>query len=159
MDQRVDQEVGAMVPSSIKVPLPFEYVFPHGCLCLSVGPVKDFDVKGRDAQARDKETGDPLWGVKVLDLDPEASQYGRKAETTVKVAAPHQPVPPASVVPGYPPRVEFDGITVTPYPDANPCTGKSVPHRCRARLAWSIRATVMRTPTSATAETRSGKAA
>jgi hypothetical protein len=42
------------VPNTIKVPVPFEYVFPHGALCLGVQPVTDFDKRGQgDDQARD----------------------------------------------------------------------------------------------------------
>jgi hypothetical protein len=126
--------------------MPFEYLFPRGFLCLGVEPVRDFEAKGKDAQARDKESGLPVWAIRGLDLDPEASRFGRKAEVVVKVAAEYQPVPPASAVPGYPPAVEFDGVTVTPYVDQNACTGKNSPHRCRARQAWSIRAAAMRAP-------------
>jgi hypothetical protein len=45
--------------------------------------------------------------VKVLDLDPEAGKFGGSKEVRVKIAAPVQPVPPASKIPGYPPSVEF----------------------------------------------------
>ncbi len=42
-----------MVPNTIKVPVPFDYVFPHGALCLGVEPVTDFDKRGQgDDQAR-----------------------------------------------------------------------------------------------------------
>jgi hypothetical protein len=60
------------------------------------------------------------------------------------VAAPVQPVPPAPTVPGYPPMVEFTGITLTPYTDSQRCKGTG--SKCRARLAWSIRATAMTEP-------------
>lgn len=130
-----------MVPMTMKVPVPWEYVAPHGALFLGVEPVTDFDKRGQgDDQARDKDTGERLWLVRVLDLDPEAGKFGASKELKVKVAAPHQPVPPSPTVPGYPPMVEFDGVTLTPYVDSQRCkaTGK-----CRARQAWSIRATVM----------------
>jgi hypothetical protein len=55
--RRERREVEAMVPLTVKVPVPYDYVFPHGALCLGVEPVKDFDAKGGDDQARDKETG------------------------------------------------------------------------------------------------------
>ena len=133
-----------MVPNTMKVPVPFEFPFPHGCLCLGVEPAVDFDRRGTgDDQVRDKETGERVWLVKVLDLDPEAGKFGRKAEMVVKIAAPVQPVPPASAVPGYPPTVEFSDITLTPYVDSTGCTGRATPHRCRARQAWSIRAGAM----------------
>ena len=136
-----------MVPNSIKVPVPWEYIAPHGALCLGVEPATDFDKRGQaDDQLRDKETGERVWLVKVLDLDPEAGRFGGSKEFRVKVVAAHQPVPPASTVPGYPPMVEFDGVTLTPYVDSQRCKGAA---KCRARLAWSIRATEMTGPQSA----------
>ena len=49
-------------------------------------------------QARDKDTGLPLWQVEVLDFDPQA----REKTFKVKIAAAVQPVPPEAVaqVPG-----------------------------------------------------------
>lgn len=133
------------VPMTIKVPVPFEYVFPHGCLFVGVEPVTDFDKRGQgDDQARDKETGERLWLVKVMDLDPEAGKFGASKEVKVRIAAPVQPVPPASAIPGYPPLVAFTGLTLTPYVDSTRCKGTAGgAHRCRARQAWSIRATAM----------------
>jgi hypothetical protein len=127
---------------TVKVPVPFEYVFPHGVLCLGVEPVKDFEVKGGDDQARDRETGRRLWQVRVLDLDPEAGRFGGSKEVKVKIAADQQPVPPEPAVTGYPPVVEFTGVTLTPYVNSQrKCTD-----RCRARLAWSVRAESMTAP-------------
>ena len=136
------------VPITMKVPVPFEYVFPNGCLFLGVEPATDFDKRGQgDDQVRDKETGERVWLVKVLDLDEAAGKFGGTKEVTIKVTAPHQPVPPTSAVPGYPPAVEFTGITLTPYTDSQRCTCAAA--KCRARLAWSIRATEMTEPQSA----------
>ena len=133
-----------MVPITMKVPVPFEYVFPAGCLFLGVEPATDFDKRGQgDDQVRDKETGERVWLVKVLDLDPEAGRFGASKEVRIKVLAPHQPVPPTSTVPGYPPAVEFTDITLTPYTDSQRCKGTG---KCRARLAWSIRAGAMTEP-------------
>jgi hypothetical protein len=134
-----------VIPSQIKMPVPFEYVFPHRALFLSVGPVVDFDRRGQSAddQARDPETGQRLWHVVVMDLDPEAGKFGRSKEVKVKVAADVQPVPPAPSVPGYPPLVEFTDLTATPYADTNACKGGRTPHKCRARQAWSLRASGM----------------
>ncbi len=124
---------------SIQVPAPMEFVFSHGALALRVEPVTDFDKRGQgDDQVRDKETGERVWLVKVLDLDEQAGKFGGSKEVKVKVTAPHQPVPPTSSVPGYPPAVEFTDITLTPYTDSQRCKGTG---KCRARLAWSIRAT------------------
>jgi hypothetical protein len=132
-----------MVPMTMKVPVPFEYVFPHGALCLGVEPVKDFDAKGADDQARDKDTGRRVWQVRVLDLDPEAGRFGASKEVKVKIAAEYQPVPPESAVAGMPPLVEFAGVTVTPYVNSQK---RCSPERCRARLAWSVRAESMTAP-------------
>jgi hypothetical protein len=133
------------VPNALKVPVPFEYVFAHGCLCLGVEPAIDFDRRGSgDDQLRDKETGERVWLVKVLDLDPAAGKFGASKEVKVKVVARHQPVPPASQIPGYPPAVEFTDITLTPYVDSQRCKGAAA--KCRARLAWSVRATAMTEP-------------
>src|SRR3954452_21299548 len=110
------------VPNAMKVPVPFEFVFPHGVLCLGVEPATDFDKRGQaDDQARDKETGERVWLVKVLDLDPEAGEVGATKELKVKVVSPVQPVPPAATVPGYPPMVEFTGVTVAPWADTQKC--------------------------------------
>ncbi|WP_224392302.1 hypothetical protein [Pseudonocardia sp. ICBG1293] len=56
---------------------------------------------------------------------------------TVKIAAPHQPVPPEAAA-GLPFRpVEFDGLTVTPYVQES---------GGRPRVAYSFRAAGMRAP-------------
>jgi hypothetical protein len=138
-----------VVPNSIKIPVPFEYVFPNGALYLGVDKLVDFDrLSEQDNQARD-ERGERIWVVKVMDLDPEAGKYGRSTEVKVKVAASVAPVPPAPAIPGYPPAVAFTDVTVTPYNDANSCKGERRPHKCRARLAWSIRAGALVAPESA----------
>jgi hypothetical protein len=137
-----------VIPNSIKVPVPWEYVAPHGALCLGVEPATDFDKRGQgDDQLRDKDTGERVWLVRLLDLDPEAGKFGGSKEFKVKVVAAQQPVPPASAVPGYPPMVEFADVTLTPYVDSQKCKGAAA--KCRARLGWSVRATAMTTPQSA----------
>ncbi|HWH01149.1 MAG TPA: hypothetical protein VNV66_17965 [Pilimelia sp.] len=141
-----------MVPNTMRVPMPFEFLFPHGALCLGVEPATDFDKRGQaDDQARDKETGERVWLVRVLDLDPEAGRFGASKEVKVKVVAPVQPVPPPSAVPGYPPAVEFGGISVTPYVDSQRCKSGAGVHKCKARLAWSVRAESMTAPAGVTA--------
>src|SRR4051794_41765626 len=142
-DKGVESKVA--VPNTMKVPVPCEYMFPAGCLFLGVEPATDFDKRGQgDDQVRDKETGERVWLVKVLDLDEAAGRFGGTKEVKVKVAAPVQPVPPGSLVPGYPPAVEVTGITLAPYVDSQRCKGAAV--KCRARLAWSVRATAMTEP-------------
>lgn len=142
------QEVERLVPMTMKVPVPSEYVFPHGALCLGVEPVKDFDAKGADDQARDKESGKRLWQVLVVDLDPEAGRFGSTKEVKVKIAADQAPTAPEPAMPGYPPVVAFTGVTLTPYVNSQ----KRCTDRCRARLAWSVRAESMTAPASGGAE-------
>jgi hypothetical protein len=119
------------------IPVQFGDVFPHGCFVVgTVEPVRDFDKSTKDTmvQAIDKDSGQRLWHVDVIDGDPAA----RDKVVRVKIAAPVQPVPPAAVdgVPFRP--VELDGLTVTPYV-AQLASG-------RARVALSFRATGLRSP-------------
>jgi hypothetical protein len=145
-----------MIPGSIKIPVPNEYVFPSGALFLGVDKLVDWDKpRDEDNQARD-ESGVRVWVVKVSDQDPEAGKFGRSNEVKVKVSSAYQPMPPAGIeLPGgiTVRPVEFVGLTATPYADTNPCKGTSKPHKCRARLAWSYRADEMVAPGSATAST------
>lgn len=138
-----------MVPLTVKVPVSFDYVFPAGCLFVSVEKVTDFALRGSgDDQARDKETGERLWAVTVMDLHREEGGFRSTQEVKVKVAAPVQPVVPTPTVVGFPPMVAFTDLVLTPWVDSNKCTGKtfegkagqSVAHKCRARQAWSIKA-------------------
>ncbi|MEU0485962.1 plasmid replication, integration and excision activator [Streptosporangium sp. NPDC006013] len=126
------------------IPISFTQVFPHGCYVVGeVEQVKDFDAssKGRTVYAKDKNTGELVWQVAVMDADPTV-KAGQKT-VAVKILSPTQPVVPAAL-PGLPfVPVEFDGMTVTAYVGQN--TG---------RLAWSIRATAMRAPRSAAAPAR-----
>jgi hypothetical protein len=102
-----------------------------------VEPVRDFDKSTREraVQATDKESGQLVWSVSVLDADPDARKDAKTV--TVKIAASHQPIPPEAMA-GLPFRpVEFDGLTVTPYVNDN---------GGRPRIAYSLRATGMRAP-------------
>jgi hypothetical protein len=59
----------------------------------------DFEKRGQgDDQLRDKETGERVWLVRLLDLDPEAGKFGAAKEFKVKVIAQQQPVPPTSTL-------------------------------------------------------------
>jgi hypothetical protein len=131
-----------MVPGSLKIPMPFEYAFPHGALLRGVQAAVDFDKRGKvdDDQARDKDTGERIWTVTLLDMDPQAARFGRDL-VKVKVIAPHQPVPPESTVPGYPPAVELENLVLVPWVDDSKCKAGGT---CRARLAYSMRATGLR---------------
>lgn len=124
-------------------------VFPCGAYVVSeVEPVRDFEqsTAERFVQQVDKQTGLPLWAVSVLDANPEA----RKSDKTVvvKIMDTVRPVPPEATG-GTPFRpVEFEGLTVTPYLDDKACGGPKggERHRCRARVAYSLRATGMHAP-------------
>jgi PQQ enzyme repeat len=124
---------------AIKSAIPMSHgdVFAHGCYVVGeVQAMRDFDRSTRDqaVQAVDRDTGELVWTVDVVDADPEA----RERTVRVKVLAPVQPVPPEAMA-GAPFRpVEFDGLTATPYV-ATTASG-------RGRLAWSFRATGMRAP-------------
>jgi hypothetical protein len=114
----------------------FGDVFPHGAFAVAVEPVRDFDksTKEHPVQAREKESGVPVWAVEVLDADPEARQAERSVK--VKIAADHQPVMP-DLMAGTPFRpVEFDGLRLRPYVNA------------QGRLAYSFTAAAMRGPLS-----------
>jgi hypothetical protein len=104
-----------------------------------VEAMRDFDRSTREqaVQAVDRDTGELVWTVDVVDADPEA----RERTVRVKITAPVRPVPPETA-PGVPFRpVEFEGLTATPYV-ATTASG-------RGRLAWSFRATGMRAPKAA----------
>ena len=125
------------------IPIDFGMVFPDGAYAAGgIEIVRDFDRSSGDrvVQQADKHTGLPLWVVEVIDADPDARQRTVK----VKIAAQVQPVlPPAS--PGSPfTAVEFDGLTVMPYPDGSRCQGGK--SKCAARQAYSLKATGVRAP-------------
>jgi hypothetical protein len=119
------------------IPMAHGDVFPHGCFVVGeVVPMRDFDRSTRDqaVQAVDRDTGELVWTVDVIDAERES----RDRMVRVKLLAPVQPVPPAEA-PGVPFRpVEFEGLTATPYV-ATTASGRS-------RLAWSFRATGMHAP-------------
>jgi hypothetical protein len=136
---------------AIKGAIPMQHgdVFPHGCFVVGeVQAMRDFDrsTKEQAIQAVDRDTGELLWTVDVVDADPEA----RERTVRVKLTAAVQPVPPetASGVPFRP--VEFDGLTATPYVQTT-TSG-------RGRLTWSFRATGMRAPKAGPVMAGNGKA-
>jgi len=130
-----------------RMPVEFGVVFPYGAFVASVSSVRDFEASkpGQEVQARDKDTGELLWQVDVI---PVNERGDAEQAVKVKIPAPVQPVPPEAL-PGSPFRpVEFDGMTVTPWVDNQRCTGprKGEPHRCRARIGYSLMAKSMRAP-------------
>ena len=140
--------------STVRVPVDSSYVFAHGAMVVSIEAATDFDLRGKveDAQMRDKDTGQRVWVVIVIDLDQmyqpgeEPAGFRRTAEQKVRVISAQRPVPPPAQVAGFGPVVEFTDLTLTPYADTNKCTGPrdGRPHRCAARLAYSLRATGIR---------------
>ncbi|TDP93769.1 plasmid replication, integration and excision activator [Labedaea rhizosphaerae] len=121
----------------------FGEVFPVGAFVLGVEPAMAFsDNPGAPKmRERDKETGRLVWVVRALDANEEAARFG--AEFKVKIAADHQPVPPAKANSFPYAAVEFENLTITPYANN------------KGRIAHSFRASGMRPPSSG----RSGKAA
>ncbi|GLY51886.1 hypothetical protein [Lentzea sp. NBRC 102530] len=133
-----------------RFPAGHDFVFPRGALVMGVEPVLKFQsaeerAKGLPAeQEKDKETGQLVWSVLVID---QAAERKADAAVTVKISAPHQPVPPEAI-PGTDIRpAMFEGLTVTPWIDDKGCRGGHVGerHRCRAKLGYSLRATGMKT--------------
>ena len=131
------------------IPMNPDDVFGFGCFMVGeVRPMRDFDRSTKDqaVQALDRDTGELVWTVDVVDADPDA----RERTVRVKLVAAVQPVPPPAVE-GMPFRpVEFEGLTATPYVAAT-ASG-------RGRLAWSFRATGMRAPGRVPAATGNAKA-
>jgi len=121
------------VPS--RIPVPFGLVFPHGAFVIGVEPLGGFDKTpaggGPAPQARDRDTGEPVWSVKVFDGDPAA----RTSEVKVKISSPVAPVIPDPMA-GTPFRpVEFEGLALVAYVDQR----GSFP-----KVAYSLRAAGMR---------------
>jgi hypothetical protein len=109
------------------IPVQFSQVFPHGAYAAGViEPVRDFDASkdGRFVQAKDRDSGLPVWQVDVIDADPAA----RTKTARVKIASSDQPTlpPPGPGMPFIP--VELTGLSVIPY--VNPA----------GRLAYSPKA-------------------
>ncbi|WP_217711630.1 plasmid replication, integration and excision activator [Actinomadura sp. NAK00032] len=122
----------------------FGDVFPFGAFVKGgVEAVRDFDRSTREnfVQARDKDTGELVWALEVLDADPES-----KGTFKVKLSGPVQPLVPEAPA-GFPfVPVEFDGLMVTPY--VNSGTG---------RLAYSLKASAVRPANFKGGANRSGK--
>ncbi len=119
-----------------RLPVSMQDAFPHGCHLVpdSIVEAMDYDeATRRRSAAVDKQTGQPVWQVRVMDMDPELE--GRSREVVVKILADKMPVPPTRAPFEL---VEFEGLQVTPYVDSARCGGQG---KCRARMAFSLRAT------------------
>jgi hypothetical protein len=127
-------------------PVEFGTVFPSGAFAAGpVEKVRDFDRSSGDRviQQADKATGLPLWVIEVINPDPET----RQRRVKVKIAAQYQPVLPDNAAGLAFIPVEFEGLQATPYVDSSRCTGEdNGRHRCRARQAYSLKATGVRAP-------------
>jgi len=117
------------------IPVSFEAYFPRGAFMVGeVEPVVKWSDDGeRQGQELDKNTGHPLWQVRVIDADPEARKG--QNEVTVKIASIAEPSAPpeANGLPFRP--VFFEGLSVTPYVKEN---------GGRPRVAFSLRAREMK---------------
>ena len=114
--------------------VPFEAVFPHGCVLVpdSIAEAQDYDERTKArTPSKDKVTGQRVFQVRVMDMDPDLGSRSR--EIAVKVLADEAPVAPVGAFQ----LVEFQGMTVTPY------VGNT------NRLMFSYRATGLSAPTSA----------
>jgi hypothetical protein len=107
----------------------FEDIFPNGCVLVpdSIAEAQDFNETTRArTPAVDKVTGQRVWQVRVMDMDPDLA--GRSREVGVKILANVRPVPDHNEFA----PVEFEGMSVTPYVGNN------------GRLAYSFRATAFK---------------
>lgn len=117
------------------IPISFDQVFPEGCYAVGgVEPVYDFDAstKDRKVQARDKNSGEPVWQIAIMDADPTVKASQKTVALKITSMVQPAPPPPINGMPFTP--VEFDGMTVTPYVNQ------------QGRLAYSIKAREMRAP-------------
>ncbi len=115
--------------------------FTHQWLLVGeVTPRRDFDKSTKDnpVQEVDKETGLRMWDAEVVNTDPEAKKSERSF--TVKIVSDQQPVPPAAPEGSAMTPVVFKHLEALPWLDTDRCSGKDSPHRCKARLMWSYRA-------------------
>ena len=119
------------------IPLSTDAVFPAGAYAVgAVEQVFDFEASTREqkVQARDPESGLPIWAISVFDADPEA----RAKLVRVKIAARTPPVLPQAAAGSPFPAVSFEGLTITAYVDTS---------GSRPRVAWAFRATAVRAAT------------
>jgi len=102
---------------------------------------RDFEKSSKDhvVQEVDPESGVRMWNAEVVNTDPEARKSERSF--TVKLIAEHQPVPPAAADGSTMRPVVFANLEGLPWLDDRMCNGKDQPHKCKARIAWSYRAT------------------
>lgn len=116
-------------------------VFPHGLYVwanAAVQPARDFDKSTRDnpVQARDEnDTGLPVWQIDAL--DPDDAARGKQNAVTIRIVAEYCPTLPESAAGPVVP-IELENLSVRPYIE-DTAGGRS-------RIAWSYRATGIKTP-------------
>jgi hypothetical protein len=140
-------------PKYARFSVDFDEWFPQGLYLVGeITPMTEYQsqedkVRNRPVRPRvDEVTGRPLF--RGTFADPSAEK-DREKSVTVEFACAHQPVPPA-VVAGLPFRpVVLEGMTVAPRAETS---GQA------KWLTWTIRATGMTAPSSASADgTAAGK--
>jgi hypothetical protein len=129
------------------IPVAFGHVFPYGAFAVgAVEPVRDFDRSSASkfVQENDKNTGEPVWSLMVLDADPEARAASKTVK--VKITAQVQPILPEAPagVPFVP--VEFEGMAVMPWVNDS------------GRMAYSFRAKGITAPKGMSKAASAGKA-
>ena len=110
----------------------FGAAFPFGVgMVGEVQEQNDFNASTREhpVQARDKDTGLPLWLIEVIDFDPQA----RTKTYRVKVVSELRPVPPEALADAPIRPVVLQGLTVTPYIADGP----------RPKIAYSLKCTAL----------------
>ncbi len=140
-------------PRFARFSVDFEEWFPQGLYLVGeITPMTEYQSQEDKARNRpirprvDEITGRPLF--RGTFADPSAEK-DREKSVTVEFACAHQPVPPAAVA-GLPFRpVVLEGMTVAPRAETS---GQA------KWLTWTIRATGMTAPSSASADgTAAGK--
>jgi hypothetical protein len=140
-------------PKYARFAVDFDEWFPQGLYLVGeITPMTEYqsqEDKARNRPVRprvDEVTGRPLF--RGTFADPSAEK-DREKSVTVEFACAHQPVPPAAVA-GLPFRpVMLEGVTVAPRAETS---GQA------KWLTWTIRATGMTAPSSASADgTAAGK--
>ncbi|WP_119695807.1 plasmid replication, integration and excision activator [Microbacterium halotolerans] len=126
------------------IPVDFDAYFPRGAFMVGeVEPVAKWSDDGkREGQDLDKNTGHPLWQVRVIDADPDARKGQNEVSVKISSVTEPQAPPEAHGLPFRP--IVFDGLSVTPYVKE---TGG------RPRVAFSLRAREMK----AAPKTRGGE--
>ncbi len=118
------------------IPISFDSAFPAGAFMVGAAePLTLWEDGKMVGQQHDKDSGKPMWSIRVIDADPEARKG--QGEVTAKLVSATPPVaPPATQgLPFHP--VAFDDLAVVPYTKEG---------AGRPRIAFSFRATGLHAP-------------